>query len=103
MKGLRTSEQAILNVVETHYVDIMLRMVKESNKAGRLGICDVLSIMDFTPNADGKIQVLQDPPQIQIVPTLRYLDAPHAFGLLSTDHEQETTCNQSLEALGLRC
>ena len=53
---------------------IMVNMVLLSEKEGRLQIKDMVLELDFTPDIDGTIPILREPPQYRMFAASKYLE-----------------------------
>lgn len=55
--------------VKKYYVEIMVKLVEESEKADGLTIMDMIVELDFTADDNGNIPVFQEPPEIKVFST----------------------------------
>eukprot|EP00978_Attheya_sp_CCMP212_P016325 scaffold42639_cov37-Attheya_sp.AAC.8 len=67
------SQQSLLNFANKHYVDIMVKMAEACDETGvKKG--DMLVALDFMPDANGVVPVLESPPEFSIAPVRGYIE-----------------------------
>jgi len=89
LKNAEASDQLIQDYAERHYVDIMVRLVEECEKAdgGSLQMKDMVLELDFNPDSNGNVPILQeDAPQFKIISNVRYLEAEIENGYVYSEN-----------------
>mmetsp|Transcript_45336 Transcript_45336/g.109788 ORF Transcript_45336/g.109788 Transcript_45336/m.109788 type:complete len:491 (+) Transcript_45336:60-1532(+) len=96
---------AIMNTVQKIYPRIMMAMVEDMDnamdKADSLKMYDMMLVLDFNPDSNGDVPMLQDPPVFQIVEIARYAEVARC-GLLFQEGEQKLQVLQVLAELESR-
>lgn len=86
-KNADASEQLIVDYAERHYVPIMLRLMNECDKNPGLTIHDFVLELDFNPDENGNVPVLQDCPQFKLFTNSKYVEIVAAQGYSASEVE----------------